>query len=242
MIVLLPRVIRPGMKGDDVFYLKRALSEAGCGKWLGPAFTKTNGRYNVQNIKKFQKKVGLKQDGVYGETTHKKLAKYYDRYGAKGMNDMYVKIHMGPAEKSIAAALDIYNYCRMTGKGVYTQSGLRMSIVRNKWRPPFFPHTLFEDCSSSVTGEDWIAGNPDPNGLGYNGQGFTGTLAVHGTRVAKATKAALGFYGNYPYKHVVRCIGFRGDGTPLVFSWGSGLPKIHESNYRGDFSHWRRYY
>src|SRR6185369_11490823 len=125
---------------------------------------------------------------------------------------------------------------------------LRMSVIRNRWRPPFTPHTLWEDCSSSVTGQDWIAGNPNPNGVRYETLlGYTGTLSVHGTRIANPVLGALGFYyghdGGWPYSHVVRCVGFRSDGTALVFTHGhEGNPSIQPYNYRSDFSHWRKYY
>lgn len=38
---------------------------------------------------------------------------------------------------------------------------------------------LTTDCSGFVTLCYYLAGAPDPNGLGYNGQGWTGTLLRH---------------------------------------------------------------
>lgn len=241
VIIFLARDLKLGMRGDDVLALKRALSEAGYGKWLGYKFTKLFGPATLILLKRFQKAHGLNVDGVYGSSTHKKLAPYYDAWGAKLMNGAYHELKQTPSAKSIAAALAVYNYCRLTGRGLYTQTPSRMSIVRNRWRPPFWPHTLQEDCSSSCTAHDWLAGNPDPNNLGYNGQGYTGTLVVHGTR-SSAVLGALAFYGyNFPMKHVTRCIGFK-NGTPMVFTWGHGLPGITNYNYRSDFNHWRKYY
>lgn len=40
------------------------------------------------------------------------------------------------------------------------------------------------DCSGFATLAYKFAGAPDPNGLGYNGQGYTGTLLQHGTKIA----------------------------------------------------------
>jgi hypothetical protein len=42
------------------------------------------------------------------------------------------------------------------------------------------------DCSGFATLCYFLAGAPDPNGLGYNGQGYTGTFLDHGKRVTKA--------------------------------------------------------
>ena len=39
------------------------------------------------------------------------------------------------------------------------------------------------DCSGFVTLCYWLAGAPDPNGLGYSGEGYTGTLLSHGQHI-----------------------------------------------------------
>lgn len=240
IIILFPRSTKLGSTGRDVYAMKRALSRAGFGTWIGYKFTPLYGKYTEILLSRFKKKHGIVEKG-YGPKTHKALAKHYDAFGAKMMNDLYLKLHETPSSKLVKAALEIYNYCRLTGRGVYTQSPSRMSIVRHRWRPPFNPHTLYEDCSSSVTAVFWLCGFTDPNGFGYNGQGYTGTLVVHGYRSTPAKVGALGFYASrFPYKHVVMCVKII-DGRALCFSWGSGLPKLVNSNYRGDFSHWRVY-
>ena len=54
-------------------------------------------------------------------------------------------------------------------------------------RPPIAPNTLpldvFEDCSSSISGIAALAGAPDPNGSGFDGEGFTGTMLDHCTHL-----------------------------------------------------------
>ena len=243
VICLFPYVIKPGDKGNPVLAMKRALSRAGYGRWK--VFTKVNGPQNVVLLRRFQQHHHLDVDGIYGLNTHKKLAPFYDRYGMKIMNDEFHRLQVAtePSQKMVSAALEIYNFCKMTGRGAYTQTARRMSIVRNKWRIPFARSVwLYEDCSSSVTGISWEAKIPDPNHLGYNGQGYTGSLSVNGFRVQVPTPGSLGFYGAFwPYHHVVMCVSTRG-ATPLVFSWGSGLPKILPWNYRSDFNHWRSGY
>lgn len=45
---------------------------------------------------------------------------------------------------------------------------------------------LTTDCSGFVTLCYKLAGAPDPNGLDYNGQGYTGTLLEHGRHIPLA--------------------------------------------------------
>jgi len=42
------------------------------------------------------------------------------------------------------------------------------------------------DCSGFITLCYKLAGAPDPNGLGYNGAGYTGTLLTHGQHIPKS--------------------------------------------------------
>src|SRR5688500_2077727 len=64
----------------------------------------------------------------------------------------------------------------------YTQSSLRMSGVRNRIKPPAYGR--YEDCSSFATWCYWVAGVNDPNGRGYDGFGYTGTLANFGRKIS----------------------------------------------------------
>src|SRR5919204_3623303 len=60
---------------------------------------------------------------------------------------------------------------------------------------------LTTDCSGFVTLCYYLAGAPDPNGLGYDGQGWTGTLLRH---LAPTTSLRLGdvvVWGAYPGHH-----------------------------------------
>jgi len=64
----------------------------------------------------------------------------------------------------------------------YTEGPLRMSAIGVF--PPQFP--INADCSAFVTWCYWIAGADDPNGLGYNHTGYTGTLLTHGLEIPLA--------------------------------------------------------
>jgi hypothetical protein len=50
------------------------------------------------------------------------------------------------------------------------------------------------DCSGYATLSYKEAGMPDPNHLGYNGEGYTGTLIQHGRKVSKAQPGDLHFW------------------------------------------------
>ena len=74
-----------------------------------------------------------------------------------------------------------------------------------------YPHKLplYTDCSGFVTDCYKWAGAPDPNGYGYNGQGYTGTLLNHMRQIMRSQLriADLIVYGYFPGEHVVMFIG-----------------------------------
>src|ERR1700675_1371723 len=54
------------------------------------------------------------------------------------------------------------------------------------------PRGVTMDCSESVTLLCRLAGLSDPNGFGYDGTGYTGTLLHHLPRYTDASKANVG--------------------------------------------------
>ena len=77
------------------------------------------------------------------------------------------------------------------------------------------------DCSEAVTALCKWAGLRDPNGLGYNGAGFTGTLLAslpHYTNPAVARIGALVVYGPGTGEHVSMVLQPGPD--PLLWSHG----------------------
>lgn len=220
--VPLKRVIKLGTVGPDAYAVKRALSKAGFGPWGGwGSKPRLFGPYAVRNLKNFQKSRGLKVDGVYGLATHRKLTPYFDSYGRYLMGQTKVlSTEDAKRQRIVAGAMHGY-YNRAAIH--YTQSGLRMYGVRNRVRIPGIPR--YEDCSSFATWCYWQAGARDPNGLSYNGYGFTGTLANHGKRVVGQPKPGdLALYGRYPYSHVTiyigngRCVSHGSESGPLLLS------------------------
>ena len=223
------RTIKGGTKGRDVVAVKRALSRAGHGKWLGLKFTPLFGPFAVKSLKAFQRKNDLRADGVYGKTTHERLARFFEPYEIKLlMAQRKVSGSQGGGsarQKIVTSAIFGYNVRASIN---YTQSWLRMYGVRNKIRPPRIPR--WEDCSSFATWLYWLAGVRDPNGLGFNGQGWTGTLQSRGRRISlnQLQPADLIFYGPGGNSHVTIYIGF---GKCISHGSNAG-PLLLAYNYR----------
>lgn len=98
------------------------------------------------------------------------------------------------------------------------------------------------DCSGYVTMAYEFAGAPDPNGLGYNGAGYTGTLLQRGERIAwydgtrlvmkrQPRPADLIIFGEPPGHHVT---GFKKvwHGAWLTSSHGQEIGPISILNNR----------
>jgi peptidoglycan hydrolase-like protein with peptidoglycan-binding domain len=235
-IVPHPRDLRykhPYMVGWDVYALQRALSEAGLRRW--GTFTRTYGPGTRDEVKAFQRKRGLHVDGVYGPATHRKLAPFYDAHGIKLLSQVRVRTVLQKRQAEIAAAaINAYNRRAVWH---YTQGPARMWIVRHHIRTVqalAAAAAIYEDCSSTVTGVYYLAELEDPNNLGYNGQGFTGTLAAHGILIpsAGAPIGAYHLYGHgYPWKHTTLRVTTAG----RVLSMGTEAgPLLLDAHYRTD--------
>ena len=94
---------------------------------------------------------------------------------------------------------------------------------------PFHPFAtpFTSDCSEWVTACYKWAGCPDPNGLAYDGSGYTGTLLSHGTPILELQAAAgdVIVYGAYPGVHTAIIV--EGGPDPLTVSMGEqGDPNL----------------
>lgn len=82
-------------------------------------------------------------------------------------------------------------------------------------------HHIAMDCSESVTMICRMAGLSDPNGLSYNGAGYTGTLLerlTHYSQPQSANVGALVVFGPGTGEHV--CMVVMPGANPLLFSHG----------------------
>jgi len=234
-VVLHPqqRTIRRGDHGKDVLAVKYALKHAGFKRGIvlndhaGGAFV------DQVNRMRHQFKLG---DGPYDSAAHKALKRHiaavpyatwlWNHYTIPKVNKRALVVNTA----LFGAAHEPTMH--------YTQSALRMQGVRQHIRPPACPH--WEDCSSFSTWCYWVAGAVDPNGRGYDGQGYTGTLTDHGRVVSyrDARPGDLIFYGgtfSVP-GHVVVYIG---NGRAVSHGSESG-PKIVSATYR-PINHVRSY-
>lgn len=225
------RILRSGARGKDVQAIKRGLAHAGHGKltWAvrsGPIM----GVFAVRHLKAFQKKSNLSVTGVYNAGTHQRLAKHFDDYAFY----LYTGAKPGPKEtpeerkRRLIVAAALLGHAKRAAIH-YTQTARRMQGVREKIRPPAVPS--YEDCSSFATWLYWTAGANDPNGLGYNGMGYTGTLCRQGRAVplAGAKPGDLVFYGSGPpWGHVAIYVG----GGKVVSHGSEGGPYLIPVNYR----------
>jgi hypothetical protein len=215
-----PRTRKVGTRGRDVQQDHRALTRAGfwplnkTGKvprfYDAPIYTH---RF-AMHVREFQRRMKLPVTGQIDRATHNRLAKayrgkngalhaygWYGAVGAKVMGDVAKKLRAqerlllssgSVTQRGVAAALMCVRHRSVIH---YTQGGLRMVGVNRKMYPPNYPHYM--DCSSGVTWWYYVSGARDPNGLGYNGQGYTGTQSNKGraTSYNVAPVMAVAFYG-----------------------------------------------
>jgi len=102
----------------------------------------------------------------------------------------------------------------MVTRALETFAALRRAVAA--------PAGVTMDCSESVTLICRLAGTRDPNGLHFNGLGFTGTLLEHLPHYAKAAAAqtgALVVFGPGTGEHV--CMVRDSGPDPLLFSHGT---------------------
>jgi cell wall-associated NlpC family hydrolase len=232
------RNLKRSYVGNDAFAVKRALSRAGYGKWGGwGKYPRLFGSYAVNNLKNFQIKNGLKPTGVYDLATHKKLAPYFDAYGAFLLNSYKHPIKKDQRRDNIVANA-LFGYHNKESIH-YTESSWRGYGVRNQIKPPQIPR--YEDCSSFATWCYYAAGVSDPNNLDYKIVGYTGTLVKQGKEVTiqQAQPGDLVFYGGTADVpgHVAIYIG---DGK-VVSNGSEGGPYLLAWNYRSDVHSIRSY-
>lgn len=196
------------MRGLDVAAVHRALARAGCAQWKkGGVFSWVAGPFFFRSLGKFQKKMGLKVDFVYGNATHRELGRFFDALAIKRYQD--AKIGLTGVElkrqRLRSTALYLIHNRHMVG---YTMTGLRMTIIRKKLSlgSIFKYGPIWEDCSSSVRGIYYLIGAPDIMGYGYgDSRGYTGTMSNTGRSIRavlsllKIGDAFLTGPGNYSH-------------------------------------------
>jgi hypothetical protein len=242
-VVPFRRQLKIGSVGSDVVAVKRALHKLG-GYYIprGRPITPLYGPLLKIQLRRWQKK-HMKQpgDGSYGRRTHQAFLNRhaFDAYGAWLMKNADWRT---PEERRREAVVRAAMFgAANTALIHYTQGPGRMSGVRGKVKPPNVPP--FEDCSSFATWCYWLADQDvgavaDPNGLAYDGYGFTGTMIAHGQRTNAPRPGDLVFYGSGSIpSHVTIYIGH---GKCVSHGSESG-PKVLPVDYRRDRTQYRTY-
>lgn len=226
----LPRQVQLGSRGRDIVAYKRALRKLGLLPGGPPPGNEFDHEMDAA-VRKLQREHGLEADGQIGPKTFARLAPSVDAFGASLLEKVreQMKEPTGIRQQIVAAA-----HCGYTNRGSihYTREAARMQGVREKIHPPHFP--THEDCSSFATWCYWVAGAPDPNGLGFNGQGYTGRMIGHGSETRDPRPADLVFYGHShgDINHVALYVG---NGQVISHGQESG-PMLYPIDYsRGDY-------
>lgn len=117
------------------------------------------------------------------------------------------------------------------------QSALGYRSGYSQARP--FPKDLTDcvltptDCSGFATLCYKAAGAPDPNGLGYNSEGYTGTMLAHGKATKKPLPGDLMFWESPDHVAIY-------GGGDTIYEWG-GPPGPIRSSASGEMAYHARY-
>lgn len=112
--------------------------------------------------------------------------------------------------------------------------GHRSEIHYDEIRPipvnlPAFSLPFTTDCSGFVTMMAKWSGNPDPNGNGFDGQGYTGTMLSYLPHIpfSDTGRGDLVVFGAYPGLHVVVLLagGSRKSNPPVASHGGASGPQ-----------------
>jgi hypothetical protein len=125
--------------------------------------------------------------------------------------------HLVRLASFLSAKAELVNWAevRPMSTAHLTESQLRDRLDAGK--------TITTDCSETVTLMFRLAGLQDPNGLRYDGYGYTGDMLEHlehFTDWGKVHPGTLIVFGDYPGVHVVMVTEPAGS-DPLVYSHGS---------------------
>jgi cell wall-associated NlpC family hydrolase len=228
------------MLADGKFYgtpltlVQRGLRRNGHGDVKAKGFFGSNTRRAIQAI---QRKAGLQPTGNIGmrvwavldrqflnDDESKRINTFVAQKREEQTKAAAIVRRKAAVERTVRAAtvmIDNRDQIHYAGPGAPPRFiAKRMQGVRQGLRLPEFPR--FEDCSSSVTWLYFQADAPDPNGRGYDGHGFTGTLVGRGKRIplSKAAPGDLVFYGESSTRSHVVCVMAGAGAAARAFSHG----------------------
>lgn len=197
------RIVKAGMKGDDVLALKIITSRAGCWPWqefdniAHPEFMNGRGKKGQTGIKGLQKVLRVSADGVYGPATHSKSLPFrvprhhahageYIWDGRAAM--LYASSTVSAATKSAAIVADIFKWwdwmVARTASIHYSQVR-PMGQMAARHEPPILPY--WEDCSATFIYCAFLGGAKSPDiAYGFSGYGNTDSLVRCGRLISES--------------------------------------------------------
>jgi len=180
------RINELGSKGNDVIAHKRAISRAfpTLYPWWQRGFSPYYGETFRNAVKGAQLIMKLPTTGKIDKATHDKLRARHaaNKPGEWAFDDYAIQL----AKQYCLAHPVLTRRQKIVNAGLFWY-GHRSSIAYSQVRPFQLckPQQVPSrwDCSAFVTNCHYAGGAPDPNGRGYDGQGYTGTLINHGHKV-----------------------------------------------------------
>ena len=245
--VPLCRTLQRGMSGNDVIAHKRAISRAfpTIYPWWKHGFSLTYGKGFEDAVKAAQLVMKVPVNGKINKATHdalrqRKKAKdktewAFDDY-AIHLATVYCTNYSKKTKRQLALEAGFFWYAHREDMDYYSQA--RPFTL---CKPPTVPKRW--DCSAFFTNCHYAAGAPDPNGRGYDGQGYTGTLISHGHKVSfsQLEPGDAIFYGfhrgaspAFPVGAPTHVAMYAGGG--MVLGMGSYPMGYYHYNYRSDIN------
>lgn len=231
---------------------KRTISRASGGDyaWRGLKFTRKFGPVFADAVSAFQRHAGLDPTGSIGRNTHNALMAAKTRKGepacdglsAKILRDACAELKETPLERKVEAGLKCARLYVAQAADIEYNNKIRPMQLRKIPRLP-----SIGDCSSACAMIYFNADLDDPNGRGYDGQGYTGTLVGRGREVPLGSLQPLDlvFYG---FTTAARASGAFPEGAPThvgcsmgdpqrdrVFTFGHHPASFQKVNYREGF-------
>jgi len=221
----IPRQVQLHSRGRDVAAYRRALQKGG----LLPGGAEHPGVFDAQMdaaVRKFQGAKGLDVDGEIGQHTFDALAPSIDAFGHSLLDKVRKQLQepTGKRQRIVHAA-----YVGYTNRDriAYSMEFGRMQGVTKSIHPPQFP--TIEDCSSFATWCYFAADAADPNGRGFDGQGYTGTMIGRGAEVKDPKPGDLVFYG-HSHGDINHVTVYVGNGRVISHGQDSG-PMLYPMDY-----------
>jgi hypothetical protein len=210
---------KPYMKGDRVKEAQNLLAHNKYGKFYAAAVDGQFGPLSDSATKLAKRDLGYAKKDING-TFGPHLYGYL-----KGTEKLPLANQIRRKARLAAANGESSKRSRIVAElkwGIAHTASIHYAQIRpmplKAWKAHKLPLTT--DCSGSITCAYYSAGADDPNGLKYNGQGYTGTMLTHLPHIhaSQAKPGDLIVFGAYPGAHV--CAILETGADPLLFSHG----------------------